>query len=165
MLHGYKGYFPQIKEGCFIAEGAQLIGKVWLEEGCSVWYNAVLRGDVHEIKIGKRTNIQDGCVLHVGEDKGLCIGEGVTIGHNVTLHGCTIGDYSLIGMGSIVLDGVRIGKNCLIGAGSLVTGGMVIPDGMLVLGAPAKVIKPLTEAQKEDLVESAKHYERLIADY
>ncbi len=165
MLQGYKGHYPRIKERCFIAEGVQLIGQVELEEGCSVWYNAVLRGDVNSIKIGKGTNIQDGSILHVGEKTPLCIGQGVTIGHGVILHGCTIGDDTLIGMGSIILDGAVIGKGCIIGAGSLVTSGTLIPDGMMALGAPAKVIKPLTEAQKEGLVESARHYEELAKNY
>lgn len=139
-------------------EGAVIIGDVTLGDGVSIWPNAVLRGDQNSITVGDKTNIQDNCTLHEGLDYPLTIGEGVTIGHNAIVHGCTIGDYTLIGMGSIIMNGAKIGKNCLIGAGALVTQNTVIPDGSLAFGNPAKVIRPLKQEELEENKASAERY-------
>ena len=130
-------------------EGAVIVGNVTIGDESSVWYNAVVRGDQAEVVIGSGTNIQDGAIVHCSTGFPCHIGNGVTVGHNAVVHGCTVGHNTLIGMGSVVLDGAVVGDDCIIGAGALVTGGTVIPDGMLALGAPAKVIRPLTEEEKK----------------
>ncbi|MDY7559260.1 gamma carbonic anhydrase family protein [Pseudomonas sp. 10B1] len=142
----------------WVAPTATLIGKVKLEAGASVWFGAVLRGDNELIHIGENSNVQDGTVMHTDMGSPLNIGKGVTIGHNVMLHGCTIGDYSLIGINSVILNGAQIGKHCLIGANSLIGEGKVIPDGSLVMGSPGKVMRELTDVQKKMLEASAAHY-------
>jgi carbonic anhydrase/acetyltransferase-like protein (isoleucine patch superfamily) len=124
----------------------------------SVWFNAVIRGDTGAIIIGDESNIQDGCVLHAEAWNKLVIGRGVTVGHKAMLHGCTVGDYSLIGINAVVLDDVVIGKNCLVGANSLVKAKMVIPDGSVVMGSPAKIVRQVTEIDIKILEASAKHY-------
>lgn len=149
----------------FIAPGSHVIGSVILEKGSSVWFNAVLRGDCDEIRIGENTNIQDGSVLHTDENVPLTIGKGVTVGHKVMLHGCQIGDYSLIGINAVVLNGAKIGKYCLIGANSLVTENMQIPDGSVVMGSPAKVVKQLPEEHYRLLEKSAAHYVKSAENY
>ena len=140
------------------APTATLIGKVRLEEGASVWFNAVLRGDNELILIGKHSNVQDGAVMHTDMGYPLTLGTGVTIGHNAMLHGCTVGDYSLIGINAVILNGARIGKHCIIGANSLIGEGKEIPDGSLVMGSPGKVVRDLTDEQKKLLEASAAHY-------
>lgn len=157
----------KVKRGkdVFIAPGCHIIGSVELGENSSVWFNAVVRGDCDKIVIGANSNIQDGSVLHTDENVPLVIGAGVTVGHKVMLHGCEIGDYSLIGINAVVLNGAKIGKYCIIGANSLVTENMQIPDGSLVMGSPAKVIKPIGEQHKELLEGSAKHYAMSGLDY
>lgn len=140
------------------APTATLIGRVRLEEGASVWFNAVLRGDNELILIGKDSNVQDGAVMHTDMGYPLTLGTGVTIGHNAMLHGCTVGDYSLIGINAVILNGAKIGKHCIIGANSLIGEGKVIPDGSLVMGSPGKVIRDLTDEQKALLQASAAHY-------
>jgi len=142
----------------FVADNATLVGLVRLENNASVWFNAVLRGDNELITVGENSNIQDGSVLHTDPGYELKIGRNVTVGHKVMLHGCTIGDNSLIGINSVILNGARIGKNCLVGANSLITEGKEIPDGSLVMGAPAKVVKVLTEEQQAGLLISAQTY-------
>jgi carbonic anhydrase/acetyltransferase-like protein (isoleucine patch superfamily) len=142
----------------FVAPGARLIGRVRLAPGASVWFNAVLRGDNEWIEVGRGSNVQDGCVLHTDPGLPLTIGADVTVGHNAILHGCTVGDGSLIGMGAVVLNGARIGRGCLIGANALVTEGKEIPDGSLVMGQPAKVAKSLDEAAVARLLLSAERY-------
>ena len=142
----------------WIAPTATLIGRVRLEEGASVWFNAVLRGDNELILIGKDSNVQDGAVMHTDMGYPLTLGTGVTIGHNAMLHGCTVGDYSLIGINAVILNGARIGKHCIIGANSLIGEGKVIPDGSLVMGSPGKVVRDLTDEQKKLLEASAAHY-------
>ena len=137
-----------IKGKAWVAEGAAVIGNVTVGDESSIWYNAVVRGDLAPITIGCGSNVQDGVVIHADVDCPCHIGNSVTIGHNATIHGCTIGHNTVVGMGSIVLNGARIGEDCIIGAGSLVTQGMEIPDGMLAYGSPAKVIRPLTEEEK-----------------
>jgi carbonic anhydrase/acetyltransferase-like protein (isoleucine patch superfamily) len=142
----------------WIAPNATVLGDVTLERDASVWFGAVVRGDNDPIVIGEASNIQDGSVLHTDEGVPLRIGRGVTVGHQVMLHGCTIGDHSLIGIGSIVLNGAVIGSNCLIGAKSLITEGKVIPDGSLVMGSPGKVVRQLTDPEIQLLQASALHY-------
>lgn len=142
----------------WIAPTATLIGRVRLEEGASVWFNAVLRGDNELILIGKDSNVQDGAVMHTDMGYPLTLGTGVTIGHNAMLHGCTVGDYSLIGINAVILNGAKIGKHCIIGANSLIGEGKVIPDGSLVMGSPGKVVRDLTDEQKALLQASATHY-------
>ena len=142
----------------WVAPNATLVGKVKLEPGASVWFNAVLRGDNELIHIGENSNVQDGTVMHTDMGFPLTIGKGVTIGHNAMLHGCSVGDYSLIGINAVVLNGAKIGKYCIIGANSLIPEGKVIPDGSLVMGSPGKVVRELTEQQKQMLEASAAHY-------
>lgn len=146
----------------FIAQGAVVCGDVTLGDKVSIWYNAVLRGDLAPIVIGDESNIQECSVLHVTNDIPLTLGKGVTVGHGAILHSCTIGDNSLIGMGAIVLDGAKIGKNCIIGAGALVTGGTEIPDGSLVVGSPAKVRREMTEAEIAANRHNAEEYVTLM---
>lgn len=142
----------------WIAPSASVMGNVVLEQNASVWWGAVLRGDNDPITIGENSNIQDGSVLHTDAGVPLTIGANVTVGHMVMLHGCTIGDGSLIGIGSIILNGARIGKNCLIGAGALITEGKEIPDNSMVVGAPGKIIREVSEHQAMILQASALHY-------
>ncbi|MBS7663554.1 gamma carbonic anhydrase family protein [Pseudomonas lalucatii] len=140
------------------APNATLVGKVRLEAGASVWFNAVLRGDNELIHIGEQSNVQDGTVMHTDMGYPLSIGKGVTIGHKAMLHGCSVGDYSLIGINAVVLNGAKIGKYCIIGANTLIGEGKEIPDGSLVVGSPGKVIRALSEEQKRMLEASAAHY-------
>lgn len=142
----------------FIAPSADLIGDVRIGHQASVWFNVTIRADNDTITIGEQSNVQDGSVLHVDDNVPLTLGKGVTIGHKVMLHGCEIGDYSLIGMNAVVLNGAKIGKYCIIGAGAVVKEGMEIPDGSLVVGAPAVIKRPITEAQYAMLEASAQHY-------
>ena len=141
MVTKFKDKEPRVHESAFIAEGTHIIGDVSINEECSIWFGAVLRGDCNSIHVGKGTNIQDNCTVHVGVKDNVEIGEYVTIGHNVIVHGCKIGDNTLIGMGSIILNGAEIGSNTIIGAGSLVAEGKKIPSGVLCLGSPARVIR------------------------
>lgn len=140
------------------ASSADVIGKVRLDEGASVWFGAVIRGDNELIHIGRNSNVQDGAVLHTDMGSPLTLGTGVTVGHQAMLHGCEVGDYSLIGIHAVVLNGAKIGKHCIIGANALVTEGKVIPDGSLVMGSPARVVRELTDEQRRGLEASAAHY-------
>jgi carbonic anhydrase/acetyltransferase-like protein (isoleucine patch superfamily) len=149
---------PTVDESAYIAPGAHVIGNVNLQQGSSVWFNAVIRGDMDTITVGKDTNIQDGSVLHTDAGVPLTLGTGVTVGHKVMLHGCTIGDYSLIGINAVVLNGAKIGKYCIIGANALITENMEIPDFSLVVGSPGKVMKTLDESVASKLEASAAHY-------
>ena len=150
---------PCIDSSAYIVESAAVIGDVVIGAESSIWFNAVIRGDVNYIKIGKRTNIQDGCVLHVARKKyPLTIGDEVTVGHNATLHACTIKSRCLIGMGATIMDGSTIGENCIVGAGSLVTPSTTIQSGSLVIGAPAKVKRKLTDDEIQSIRDSANHY-------
>ncbi len=152
------GVQPTVAESAWIADSAQVIGRVEMAADSSVWFGAVLRGDNDPIRIGVGSNIQDGSVLHTDKGKPLDIGHYVTVGHNVILHGCTIGDESLIGMGAVVLNGAKIGKHCLVGAGALVTENKEFPDGSLIVGNPAKVVRQLTDEQIAGLKRSAEGY-------
>ncbi|MFT5674928.1 MAG: carbonic anhydrase/acetyltransferase-like protein (isoleucine patch superfamily) [Paraglaciecola sp.] len=145
-------------ENVFVAPGSHVIGKVKLCDNSSVWFNAVLRGDCDLITVGQDSNVQDGSVLHTDFGVPLTIGIGVTIGHKVMLHGCEIGDYSLVGINSVILNGAKVGKYCLVGANSLITENMQIPDGSIVMGSPAKVVKQISEGHKAMLEGSAAHY-------
>lgn len=158
MIKKYKEFTPQIDDSAFIAENSTIIGEVEIGKQCSIWFGAVLRGDESLIQIGGQSNIQDNCVLHGSSAHPTIIGQGVTIGHNAIIHGAEIGDYTLVGMGSTILDGAKIGKHCMIGANSLVTGKADIPDGMMILGAPARAFRKLTEEEIEHLHMSAEHY-------
>ena len=149
---------PRIHPAAWVAESAQVIGRVALGAQASIWYGAVLRGDNDWITIGERSNIQDGCVLHTDDGAPLTLGDDVTVGHQVMLHGCTVGDNSLIGIQSVILNGARIGRNSIVGAGALVTEGKEFPDGVLIVGRPAKVVRELTPEQIERLKWSAAHY-------
>lgn len=149
---------PQVHPTAFVADSAQVVGRVTLGEGSSVWFNTVIRADNEPMTIGAGSNIQDGSVLHSDTGFPLSVGERVTVGHQVVLHGCTVGDESLIGIGAVVLNGAKIGKHCLVGAGSLVTEGKEFPDGSMILGSPAKVVRQLTPEQIDGLHRSAQHY-------
>jgi gamma-carbonic anhydrase len=156
---------PKIGPGVFIAVGAVVLGDVILGRSASVWFNSVLRGDLNRIVIGHHSNIQDNCVLHMADDIPCTVGNYVTVGHSAILHACTIGNEVLVGMGSTVLDDARIGAQSLIGAGSVVTPRTRIPPGSLVLGSPAKVVRPLTKAERRSLKGFAEKYVRLAAVY
>jgi len=158
--------YPSYPSSVFIAESAQVIGNVTIGAYSSIWFGAVVRGDVHSVRIGERTNVQDLSVLHVTrKTHPLVVGNEVTVGHHVTLHGCTILDRALIGMGAIVLDGAVVGTGAIVGAGALVTEGMIVPPGTLVVGVPAKVRRELTPEEKGFLLQSAKNYVELAQVY
>lgn len=149
---------PRIASTAWVADSAQVMGNVELAEDASVWFGVVIRGDTETIRIGRGSNIQDCSVLHADIGKPLTVGDNVTVGHKVMLHGCTIGDGSLIGIGAIVLNGAKIGKGCIVGAGALVTEGKEFPDGSMIIGSPAKVVRELTAEQQAHLSLSALHY-------
>ena len=166
MLLAFQNKMPRVDPSSYIVENASVIGDVIIGEESSIWFNAVIRGDVNYIKIGKRTNIQDGCVLHVAREKyPLIIGNDVTVGHNATLHACTIESRCLIGMGATVMDGSNIGENCIIGAGSLVTSNTVIQPGNMVVGSPAKVKRKLADNEIHSIIKSASNYVNDIKSY
>ncbi len=165
MLYTLDGVAPQVAETAWIAPGAHVLGRVVLEEKTSVWFGCTLRGDNEEIRIGAGSNVQENCVMHTDMGYPLVIGAGCTIGHKAMLHGCVLGENTLIGMGATVLNGARIGKNCLIGAGALITEGKEIPDGSLVMGSPGRVVRALDEAAIEGLRTSARHYQENAARF
>jgi carbonic anhydrase/acetyltransferase-like protein (isoleucine patch superfamily) len=166
MIHPYQGITPRLDASVFVAPGAQIVGDVEIGKDSSVWFNTVIRGDVHVIRIGSRTNIQDGCVLHVTAGVfPLTIGNSVTVGHGAILHGCTIEDGCLVGMGATVLDNAVIGARSLVAAGSLVRENFRVPPGSLVAGVPATVKRPLTEAEQQGLAEGAENYVRYVRTY
>ncbi len=149
---------PSVADSAWVAHSAQVIGDVVLAEGASVWFGAVLRGDNTRLQIGARTNIQDGAVLHSDAGQPLTLGDDVTVGHQAMLHGCTVGDGSLIGIQAIVLNGACIGKSCLVGAGAVVTEGKQFEDGWLIIGAPARAVRRLTPEQIDGMARSASGY-------
>ncbi|MEO8166977.1 MAG: gamma carbonic anhydrase family protein [bacterium] len=161
----YNGRSPAIHPDAFVAEGVQLIGDVRLAKGSSIWFNSVLRGDINLVEVGERTNIQDCSVLHVTGELPVRVGHDVTVGHRAIIHGCTIGDCCLIGMGAVVLDGAIVGTESLVAAGAVVLQGFTVPDGMLVAGVPAKIIRPLTADEKKHIKESALHYVQYAKGY
>jgi len=160
-LYALDGVSPELPNGddFWIAPDANLIGDILIEDAASVWFGSTLRGDNERITVGRGSNIQENCVLHTDMGFPLVIGANCTIGHKVMLHGCTIGEGSLIGMGATVLNGAQIGKGCLIGAGALITEGKVIPDGSLVMGAPGKVVRELDARAQQGLIKSALGYQ------
>ena len=149
---------PELADSAWVADSAQVMGAVKIAADASVWFGVTVRGDNEPIQIGEGSNIQDGSVLHSDHGMPLLIGKHVTVGHRVILHGCTIGDDSLIGMGAVVLNGAKIGKHCLVGAGALVTEGKEFPEGSMIIGSPAKAVRQLTPEQIEGLRRSAEHY-------
>ena len=166
MIRNFQGIKPKIPSSCFIEETGVVIGDVEMGEQCSVWFQAVVRGDVHYIRIGNRTNIQDLCMLHVTHNTHpLIIGSNVTVGHHVVLHGCTIQDRVLVGMGAVVMDGAVIGEDSIVGAGALVTEGTIVPPKSLILGSPAKIKRPVTEQELAWIRESADNYVTYARQY
>ncbi len=149
---------PDIADTAWVADSAQVMGAVTLEDKASIWFGAVLRGDMDHITIGANSNVQDGAVIHADQGMPTRLGRNVTVGHQAMIHGCTVGDNSLIGLQAVVLNGAKIGKNCLVGAGALVTEGKEFPDGSMILGSPAKVVRQLTPEQIDGLQRSADHY-------
>ena len=166
MLKAFRGIIPTISTSAFIEETAVVIGDVVIGSESSVWFNAVVRGDVHSIRIGHRTNVQDLCLLHVTHEKNpLTLGNDITVGHHAVLHGCTIKDRVLIGMGAVIMDGAVIEEDCIVGAGALVTERMQVPPHSLVLGTPATVKRPLTDDERSWIKESALNYIRYAQYY
>lgn len=157
-IYELDGTAPRVAGSAWVADSAQVMGNVELAQDASVWFGVVIRGDTETIRIGRGSNIQDLSVLHADIGMPLTVGENVTVGHKVMLHGCTIGDESLIGIGAVVLNGAKIGKNCLVGAGALVTEGKEFPDGSMIIGSPAKAVRQLTPEQIAGLKMSAQHY-------
>lgn len=165
MIKGYEGNNPDIHGSCFVAQSADIIGDVKIGKNSNIWYNTVLRADGNPIIIGENTNIQDGTIIHINTTTKTFIGDNVTIGHKAIIHACTIGNNTLIGMGSIVLDGAQIGEFTLLGAGSLVPPGKSIPSGVLAMGSPAKVIRELSEEEKQSLTKSALDYVKFAENH
>ena len=166
MIRTFQGITPTIPTSCFIEDTGVVIGNVVMGEQCSVWFHAVIRGDVHYIRLGNRTNVQELCMLHVTHGTHpLIIGNDVTIGHSVVLHGCTIKDRVLIGMGAIIMDGAMIGEDSVVGAGALVTEGTMVPPKSLILGTPAKVKRPVTNKELMWIKESSENYVKYAGQY
>ena len=160
-IHSYQGQTPVLAKGAWIAPGAHVAGRVTLGEDVSIWYGAVLRADINTISIGARSNIQDNAVLHLADNFGVILGEDVVVGHGAILHACTIGNNVLVGMGSIVMDGAEVGDDCVIAAGALVPPGKKIPAGSLVVGAPGKVARETTQAERDSNRAMAQKYIRI----
>ncbi|MCX5747544.1 MAG: gamma carbonic anhydrase family protein [Proteobacteria bacterium] len=166
MIRAHAGHTPRVPASVFLAETCAVIGDVEIGEGSSIWYGAVLRGDVMPIRVGARTSIQDGAIVHVTSGRfGTTIGSDCTVGHAAIIHACVVEDFCLIGMGSILLDGCRIGTGSLVGAGALVTPGTHIPPNSLVIGSPAKVRREITPSEREQIVFGAAHYVELARAY
>lgn len=157
-LFKFEGREPEVHDSAYVAESAELIGAVIVEEGASVWSNVVIRGDNEPITIGRRSNVQEGSVLHTDMGYPLTLGEDVTVGHQAMLHGCSVGDGALIGIQAVVLNGAKIGRNCLVGAGALVTEGKEFPEGMLILGSPAKAVRAVAPQDIERIRRGAQNY-------
>ena len=164
-LYELDGKAPQLGEGAWVADSAQVIGTVELGDNANVWFGAVIRGDSEAIRIGRNANIQDGALLHADEGVPLTLGDNVSIGHQVMLHGCTIGDGSLIGIQAVILNHAKIGRNCVVGAGSVVTEGKEFPDNSLILGSPARVVRTLDEAGQQMGTRISGHYVENAARY
>ena len=165
MIRAYKGIRPTLGARAWVDPSAQVIGAVELGEDASVWMNSVVRGDVNRIRLGARTNVQDNCVLHVTAQHPTVLADDVTVGHSVTLHGCTIERLCLVGIGAIVLNGAVVGEESIVAAGALVTEGMQVPPRSLVMGAPAKVRREVTEEERKGLLRYAENYVRHKDDY
>jgi len=165
MIKNYKDKSPQIHPSCYISETADVVGEVILEENVNVWFGTVIRGDENYVSIGKGTNIQDNCTLHIARDFPCIVGENVTIGHGAIVHACTLGDRVLVGMGSIILNGAIIEDDVIIGAGSVVTPGQRVPSGSMVMGIPGKIVRSLTKEEMDYFEVSARNYVELASDY
>lgn len=164
-IRAYRGTMPALGARVYVDESALVIGRVTLGDDVSVWPFAVVRGDINFIEIGEESNIQDGCIVHLADDLPTCVGKLVTVGHRAILHACTVEDECLIGMGATILDGAVIGRGSIVGAHALVTGGVRIPPGSLVLGTPAKVVRPLSAAEIAGIRTWADHYVELLPIY
>jgi carbonic anhydrase/acetyltransferase-like protein (isoleucine patch superfamily) len=158
MIYEFEQNTPKIDPECWVASNSVIIGKVELKKNCNIWFNTVLRGDIEQITIGENSNVQDGSVIHTDPGCPTIVGNGVTVGHMVMLHGCEIADDCLIGIGSIILNKTKIGKNCIIGANALVTENKVIPERSLVLGSPGKIVRQVTDEEIEHIKENARDY-------
>lgn len=159
MLHAHRGFHPKLGRGVFVAEGAQVIGDVEVGDDSSIWFNAVVRGDIHFIRIGRRTNVQDGTVCHVMRGECPCVlGDSVTIGHGVVLHGCTVESNCLVGMNATLLNNVRIGENSIVAAGALVPEGLIVPPRSMVMGVPARVRRTLSDEEVASIAAYADRY-------
>lgn len=165
MIMDFEGSNPIINKNAYISESVDIVGKVKIKENVNIWFGAKIRGDINEIIIGENTNVQENSVIHVDSDYSCIIGKNVTIGHGAIIHGCNISDNVLVGMGSIILNNVKISKNTIIGAGSLITQGKEFPEGVLILGNPAKVIRKLTKYEIESIKKSADNYVDLSKKY
>ena len=159
MIYDFEGHTPKLDPNSWVASNSVVIGKVELKKDSNIWFNVTLRGDVEPITVGEGSNVQDGSVVHSDPGCPVVIGKNVTVGHLVMLHGCTIGDNSLIGIGAVILNNAKIGKNCIIGAKALITENKEIPDNSLVVGAPGKIIRKVTDDEIKQLTENAKHYQ------
>jgi carbonic anhydrase/acetyltransferase-like protein (isoleucine patch superfamily) len=158
MIHNFENNIPTLHKDSWVASNAVLIGKVILKKDANVWFNVVLRGDIEPITIGVESNVQDGSVFHTDPGCPLILGKGVTVGHMVMLHGCEVGDNTLIGIGSTILNKTKIGKNCIVGANTLIPENKIIPDRSLVLGSPGKIIRQVTDKEVEEIKENSRHY-------
>lgn len=160
-IHSFMGHVPVLKAGAWIAPGAHVAGRVTLGEDVSIWYNAVLRADINTISIGARSNIQDNAVIHLADNYGVVLGEDVVVGHSAIIHACTIGNNVLVGMGSIIMDGAEIGDDCIVAAGALVPPGKKIPAGSMVVGAPGKIVRETTQAERDANRAMARKYMKI----
>ncbi len=165
MILPFKGKTPVVGKDCFIAPNSSLIGDISIGSQSSVWFSTTVRADQNSVRIGKHVSIQDNSVVHVDLKNGTSISDDVVIGHNAIIHGCSIGSFTIIGMGAIILSGAHIGKNCIIGAGSVITEGTVIPDNSIVLGVPGKVVKQTTDEHVKRIKENVKQYVELTKEY
>jgi carbonic anhydrase/acetyltransferase-like protein (isoleucine patch superfamily) len=165
LIYSYKEFTPRVASDVFIAPGVHIIGRVAIEEGSSIWFNTVVRGDINEVRIGRFTNIQDNCVVHVDGDFPTVVGDYVLVGHKAILHGCTVGNGALIGMGATLLDGSRIGENALVGAGALVREGGEIPPGTLAVGSPARVVRELKQGEIDRIRHATEIYAQRAQEY
>lgn len=165
MIRNYYEKLPRISDNAFIAESSDIIGDVEIQEGASIWYRAVLRGDMNSIRVGKNTNIQDGAVVHTDSNSPALIGDNVTVGHNAIIHGAVLKNNCLVGMGAVILNDAVINENCIIGAGAIVTQGKEIPAGSLVLGAPGKVVRSLTQEEIDNIQNSSNIYVELATGH
>ena len=165
MIKSFRDKKPKISELAYISESVDIIGDVMIEDDCSIWFGSRLRGDVNRIYIGKGSNVQENSVIHVENNNEVNIGENVTIGHGAIVHGCTVGENTLIGMGSIILNGAKISKNSIVGAGALVTEKKEFEEGVLIIGSPARAVRKLRDDEIERINESSKHYLELSKKY